>query len=144
MAAADGIVEMGVDWAREGLMSWEFLRDLMPRVVAEALCFLVGAGDESLEDQGEAAAEGDRETVSDCGPLDVPAEVLLGGRADERGACASDLGSTLVLVWLFIEAEGGSAEAASGGRERELACSLDAIMMMVGAGAEHWSARRWS
>jgi hypothetical protein len=80
MAAADGTVDVILE-GRCGLTSWLFLRERIPRealVVEVALVEVwrnaAPAGEESRDERGVAAAEGDRETDTDCTPLEGPAE----------------------------------------------------------------------
>lgn len=84
MAAAEGIVPL---WAVVlgglcGLTSCESFRDRMPDDTApEVVCCLKGwpAGEESRDDRGEAAVEGDRETARECVAEKVPVDLLLVG-----------------------------------------------------------------
>jgi len=68
MAAAEGAVDVR-GWAeRDGLTSWEFFGERMPRAAAAGpACCLGGrpAGEESRDDHGEAAADGERDAVRD-------------------------------------------------------------------------------
>jgi len=67
IAAAEGAVDVKGWLERDGLTSWEFFRERMPRAAAGAACCLGGrpAGEESRDDHGEAAADGERDAVSD-------------------------------------------------------------------------------
>lgn len=107
----------------------------MPRFATAAACCLGRpAGEESRDDQGEFAAEGDRDTASDCGPLPVPAEVRLGtvaGVRDDEDDCCVFVCSGAV----GCEDAGGTEIEESCGPGRDTP-SLRAVIMMCDARAE--------
>ena len=67
MAAAEGAVDVRGWVGRDGLASCEFFLERMPLAAVEPACCLGSrpAGEESRDDHGEPAAEGERDAVRD-------------------------------------------------------------------------------
>jgi hypothetical protein len=86
-----------------GLTSYESFRDRMPDAAPDVLCCLKDrpAGEDSRDDRGEAAVEGDRETVSECVPEKVPVDLLLVGMAEH-------VGTGLVFAVLLLSPDSAS------------------------------------